>query len=144
MDVLNNILACASVGLDALYPDYPVFVELVPNELPERCFLLGFAGEVDVRHSLGSRYEVSGKLDIAYIAPRRGDVSHAENNTVFARLSLGLRHLSHNDVQIRLGDHTRRDADDVMHDICAFRTFLYRINDTPYMGGINVNPSIKE
>lgn len=144
MDILSDILACASVWLDSTYPDYPIFTEYVPNELPKRCFLLSYAGDVSINHSLGSRYEVSGKLDIAYIAPKRSDVSVQENNAVFVQLSLGMRHISFGKTRIRLGSHTRHDVDDVMHDICSFKTFLYNINDTPYMGKLNISPQIKE
>ncbi len=144
MDILNSILACASEALDGLYPNYPVFTEFVPDELPDRCFLLGFAGDVDIRHALGSRFEVRGKLDITFIAPRRDDESNQENNSVFSAISLQLRHLSHNDIQLRLGSHQRRDVDGVLHDICSFHTFLYKINDTPYMEKINIYPSMNE
>jgi hypothetical protein len=144
LDILNDILACASTALDVLYPDYPVFAELVPDELPERCFLLGFAGEIDIRHALGSRYEVSGKLDIAYFSPKRGDGASAENNTVFTNISLNLRHLSYKDIKLRLGNHQRRDVDGILHDICEFRTFLYKINGAPLMREISVSPAIEE
>jgi hypothetical protein len=144
LDILNDILACASTALDALYPDYPIFSELVPDELPERCFLLGFAGETDIKHSLGSRYEVSGKLDIAYFSPKRSDGANAENNTMFANISLNLRHLTYKDIKLRLGSHTRRDIDGVLHDICDFSTFLYKLNDAPLMWTINATPTIKE
>jgi hypothetical protein len=144
LDIFNDIVACVSIGLDSLYPGYPVFVELVPDELPVRCFLLGFAGEADIQHSIGSRYEVSGKLDIAYFSPKRADGANAENNTVFANLSLNLRHLSYMDVKLRIGSHHRRDVDGIMHDICDFSTFLYKINDAPLMREIRATPAIKE
>lgn len=144
MDILNDILACVSVALDGLFPDTKVFTELVPDELPERCFLLGYAGEADIKHALGSRYEISGKLDIAYIVPKKGESFKSESNEVFAAISLGLRHLAYDGVKIRLGEHRRQDTDGVLHDICAFKTFLYRTNDFPYMGKINVYPAIKE
>jgi hypothetical protein len=144
VDILNDILACVSVALDALHPEYPVFQELVPDELPERCFLLGFAGEVDISHEMSKRYRVSGKLDIAYISPKRGDETNRELNAMFQELSLKLHHLSFGGVKIRLGRHTRRIVDDVLHDICDFTTFLYEHSNTPVMERLEQNPVIKE
>lgn len=43
MDGLNVILAAVSVGLGSFFPNVPVYPELVPEKVPERCFLIGFA-----------------------------------------------------------------------------------------------------
>lgn len=142
MDILNDILACVSVGLDAVFPDYPIFVELIPDELPERCFILDYAGEAIIRHELGIRYRVSGSVDIKYLAPKRGQVSKRENNSVFLELSLKLHHLAYKKIQLNLEKHTRRDVDDVLHDICEFTTFLYELNPTPVMESLEQHPTI--
>lgn len=143
MDILNDILACVSVALDTLFPDYPVYTELVPEKLPKRCFLLGFAGDVESRRELNFRYQISGQLDIAYICPVRESSSRQECNRVFSTLSLKLRHLAFGEVKLRLEQHSRRDVDGVLHDICSFATFLQEQNDTPPIGRIQVQPAIK-
>lgn len=142
MDILNDILAATSVALDTLYPEIPVFTELVPNQLPEQCFLLGFAGELRLAHALGSRYELGGKLDIAYLAPKKVDNFRQELNMVFTRISLNLRHLRFGEVRLRLQDHRRQDVDDVMHSICAFSTCIYARNLTPRIRSLLAIPEV--
>jgi len=133
---------CVSVALDAIYPDCPIFVELVPNNLPKRCFILDYAGTVDVVREMANRWRVSGTIDIKYIAPKRGDVSKKENNAVFLEISLKLRHLTYKELKLRIDKHQRRDVDDVMHDICDFTIFVYELNSTPAMQTLTQRPNI--
>lgn len=138
MDVLNIILAALSKGLDALYPQMPIYPEFVPQGLPEKCFLIGFAGDVEIKHDVGSRYKVSGKLDIAYYAPQRGAELQGELNTVFASLSLHLRSIEHNGVKLRLHKHKRNVTDDVLHDICDFAAYLFEVDQAPLIDSVKV------
>ena len=72
MDILNDLLSAVSAGLDTLYPDVPVFAELVPDEIPARCFFVDFAGDPLLDKTVWNRHEVSGKLDITYCSQKTG------------------------------------------------------------------------
>lgn len=141
MDILNLILAALSTGLDELYPDIPIHSEWVPDKLPPRCFLIGFAGQVDVKKELGSRTKVSGTLDISYLPPEKKDETEVkkELNSVFANLSLQMNIIRYQNIVLKLQSHVRHDMDDVMHDLCAFSTFLYRQNETPKIKTIDID-----
>lgn len=141
MDVLNDILAALSLGIKTLLPDIPIYSEWVPDELPCECFLIGFAGEVNIGKAVSGRMVVSGQLDIVYLPPRKETELQARKkmNHIFSLLSLQLRVLRYKGVTIRLDQHTRRGADDELHDICRFETYLYESVESPVMGDIDVN-----
>lgn len=138
MDLLNDVLSAVSVGLDTHFPDVEIFPELVPNELPKRCFLIGFVGDVPNDRVSPNRYELSGTLDIAYISPKRGASLQRELNRVFMELSLHLQLVSFGGITVRLMQHKRRVVDDILHDICDFSTQLYQVEHTPKIRDIKI------
>lgn len=77
MDGLNVILAAVSVGLGSFFPNVPVYPELVPEKVPERCFLIGFAGGVEVSPQPHGSRKASGTLDVTYLAPATRDAGSA-------------------------------------------------------------------
>nr|WP_319487243.1 hypothetical protein [uncultured Caproiciproducens sp.] len=141
MDIFNIILAALSAGIDALYPDASIYSEWVPNKLPPRCFLIGFAGQVSVSEELGSRMKVSGKLDISYVPPeKQNDLEiKKELNEKFATLSLQLRLIQYSGCSLKLRNHTRHDDGDELHDLCDFSVFLYPVDNTPKVKNINID-----
>ena len=141
MDIFNLILSALSAGLDELYPDVPIYSEWIPDKLPARCFLIGFAGDVDVTTELGGRVNVSGKLDIAYLPPEKANELEVkkELNKVFANISLQLKDLRTEDCSLRLQNHTRHDDGDELHDLCDFTTFLYPVDKTPKIKDIDID-----
>lgn len=139
MDILNIILGAISNGIYALYPELDIFTEFVPEKLPKRCFLIGYAGEPTIKKDFGERYTVSGKIDIAYYVPKKAEELNAEFNRVFSNLSLELQSVEHEGVSIRLYNHERQIADDILHDICSFDTFLLRTDKTPKMKNVSID-----
>lgn len=141
MDIFNLILSALSTGLDELYPDVPIYSEWIPDKLPARCFLIGFAGDVDVTTELGGRVNVSGKLDIAYLPPEKADELKIkkELNEVFANISLQMMALRTEGCSLRLRNHTRHDDGDELHDLCDFSTYLYPIDNTPKVKTIDID-----
>lgn len=131
MDILNHILSALTIRLDTLYPEIPIYVELVPNQLPDRWFILEFAGDPEIRKSTGERYEVSGKVDIAYGSEGMGETFKKECNQVFTNLSLNLGVISYEGLTIRPGGFSRKVVDGVLHTVCSFKTFLFRVDITP-------------
>ena len=77
---------------------------------------------------------MSGSLDIAYLSPKRGEELVRELNQVFAGLCFGLQHITFNGTRLRLYNHTRQTADDVLHDICAFETFIIITDEAELIG----------
>lgn len=138
MDLLNDVLSAVSVGLDAHFPGVEIFPELVPNELPKRCFLLGFVGDVPNDRVSKNLYELSGTLDIAYLSPKRGASLQRELNRVFMEISLHLQLVAFGEISVRLMQHKRRVVDDILHDICNFSTQLYQVEHTPQIREIKV------
>lgn len=139
MDVLNIILGAVSNGLYSLYPELDIFTELVPEKLPKRCFLIGYAGEPNIKKDLGERYIVSGKVDIAYYVPKKEHELNAEFNRIFSELSFQLQYVKYEGVNIRLHNHQRQIADDVLHDICSFETFIFRNDNAPVISNISID-----
>ncbi|WP_283606494.1 phage tail terminator family protein [Faecalispora anaeroviscerum] len=141
MDIFNMILSALSVGLDGIYPDIPVYTEWVPDKLPARCFLIGFAGDVDVTKELGGRVNVSGKLDITYLPPEKTEEMKIkkELNKVFATISLQLRQLTFSGCALKLRNHTRHDDGDELHDLCDFTTLLHPVDETPKIKNIDID-----
>lgn len=140
MDIFNLILSALSTGLDELYPDVPIYSEWIPDKLPARCFLIGFAGDVDVTTELGGRVNVSGKLDIVYLPPEKTEELEIkkELNGVFATISLQLKNLQAEGFSLRLLGHTRHDDGDELHDLCDFSTYLYSVDNTPKIKDIEI------
>lgn len=138
MDALNDILAAAAVGLSELYPDIKIYNEDVPNEFPDKCFMLGFAGEPEIKKISPNRYKLSGKLDIAYYSTQNALLLRAEFNRVFYSLSLNLQIISFNNLTIRLNAHASNTVDGVLHDLCSFETFIAASDDTPLITTINI------
>lgn len=145
MDILNDILSALSVSLDALFPNIPICTELVPNNLPQRCFLIGYAGEATVTQEVSGRYKVSGKLDITYLPPEKEVElqTKREVNEVFARLALNLGVITFKALTLRLYDHTRQGSDEsALHDICKFSTFIFKNSNTPLMQNIKTDKEL--
>ncbi len=142
MDLLNDILAAVSVGLGVICPGIPVCVEDVPQRVPPRCFLIGYAGEVTVAPYPHGGRSVSGTIDITYFAPERGKEPEIkrELNVVFGQLSLGLSHVSYGGISVTLGRHRRTDdgKDGALRDLVSFRAFLYPVDTTPLMNDISI------
>lgn len=141
MDYLNLILAALSNGIDALYPDIAIYSEWVPDKMPTSCFLLGFAGEVSAAHEIGSRITVAGTLDITYAPALKQDELQikADINKKFAAISLQLKLITYEGVQLKLRRHRRHDTDDVMHDLCDFTLIIRAVDDTPQITNINID-----
>ena len=139
MDILNTILGGVSNGLYKLYPELDIFSEFVPEKLPQRCFLIGFAGEPIINKHLGERYKISGKIDIAYYVPKKTKELNEEFNKVFCTLAFELQNVEHEEIRIRLFSHERQVVDDVLHDICSFESFITKVNDSPMINNISVN-----
>jgi hypothetical protein len=141
MDIFNICLAALSKGLDGLYPDIPVYPEWIPDKLPERCFLIGFAGNTDVTRELGGRARVSGKFDITYLPSKKINDLKIKNelNKIFAALSLQLTQITNNGCTLKLLNHTRHDDGDELHDLCDFSTYLYPIDNTPKIRNIDID-----
>lgn len=139
------ILAALSTGIDGLYPDIPVYSEWVPGELPKRCFLIGFAGDTDVKGELGGRVKVSGKLDITYLPPEEAEDLKVkkELNTIFSTICLQLTSIHTEGVSLKLRNHTRHDDGDELHDLCDFTTFLYPVDDTPALKNLDDKGGLK-
>lgn len=140
MDCFNYILAALSKGLDSLFPDIPVFAEEIPQELPERCFLTGFAGEVEAIRDLGERYRIEGSLDITYLAPQNGPETEIrrELNRIAGKIALELGVIRYQDTVLRLRKHKYRTDGSELHNICEFSTFLFHLDQTPVMDQIKV------
>lgn len=142
MDILNDILSALSVGLDMLFPDTPIYPETVPDQVPSRCFLIGFAGGVDIVRQFPGRRKLSGKLDITYLAPEEKDSTGTkrELNRVYAALALHLTCVRYGSVELKLKQHRRVDdgSDGVLHDLCDFDTFLFAVEDIPVMETIDI------
>ena len=133
MDILNDILAAVSNGINSLYPNLDIFSEFVPDDLPDTCFMIGFAGEPEIKKELGKRYKASGKIDITYYVPKHSPTLNAEFNRVFLNLSLNLQRVTFNETTISLFSHTHKVDDDILHDICSFSTYIYANDNTPFI-----------
>ena len=138
MDILNDLLSAVSVGLDTLYPDVPVFAELVPDEIPARCFFVDFAGEPLLDKTVWNRHEVSGKLDITYCSQKTGTELQRELNAVCASLCLNLLAVSYGGITARLSGHQRQVVDRDLHILCNFCVHLYRIDNTPLIDTVRI------
>jgi len=143
MRILNGILAAVAAALDRLHPDIPVYVDFVPQRLPERCFLLGFAGSPEVKHDLGRRYLVTGQLDIAYYSPRREAGLAEDLNSIFDSLSAELQSIAGANFRLRLPSHRREVVDGVLHDIAPFEVYLLKTDATPLMRRIAARGGLK-
>ncbi|EYE88270.1 hypothetical protein Q428_08705 [Fervidicella metallireducens AeB] len=139
MDILNSILAGVSNGLYKLYPELDIFSEFVPEELPDRCFLIGFAGEPIINKHLGERYKITGKIDIAYFVPKKAKELNEEFNKVFCNLAFELQNVEYEGIRIRLFSHERQVVDEVLHDICSFESFVVKVDNSPMINNISVN-----
>lgn len=141
MDIFNMILAALSLGLDELYPEIPIYPEWIPEKLPQRCFLIGFAGNVDVARELGGRVNASGKLDITYLPPEKAEdlMIKKELNSIFSTICLQLTSIRTAEASLRLRGHTRHDDGDELHVLCDFSTFLYPVDETPEIKTINID-----
>lgn len=139
MDILNSILAGVSNGLYKLYPELDIFSEFVPEELPDRCFLIGFAGEPIINKHLGERYKITGKIDIAYFVPKKANELNEEFNKVFCNLAFELQNVEYEGIRIRLFSHERQVVDEVLHDICSFESFVVKVDNSPMINNISVN-----
>ena len=115
----------------------------MPQCLPQRCFLLGYAGEVVVQPCPGSHWRITGTLDVTYLAPQRGQALAVkqELNSVFMQLSLQLTCVRHNDLEIHLQRHRRTEdgADQTLHDLVRFEAVLIREDIIPLMRDIKIN-----
>jgi len=138
MDALNDILAAVAIGLFRLYPEVKTYSENVPNELPDKCFIIGFAGEPKIEKFINNRFKFSGKLDISYLSNNNELSINSEYNHVFYNLSLNLQVISYENFTVRLNSHTIRTVDNVMHDICSFETFIVAHDETPEIKQITV------
>lgn len=142
MDILNDILSALSVGLDAMFPDVSIYPEVVPEKVPPRCFLIGFAGGVETVRQLPGRHKLTGKLDITYLAPESKDSTETkrELNRVYAALALHLTHIRYGPVELLLKRHRRVDdgSDGTLHDLCDFDTFLFYTENIPVMETIDI------
>lgn len=138
MDIFNLILQAVSCKLDTLYPEVPIFCEIVPQKLPERCFILHFAGSPEIAGELDNRSRVSGTVDIAYFAPQHALTLRQEHNRVFAHTALQLRQLSAPGLRLTLYGHRRQDVDRVLHVLANFQTWLYKVDSTPKISDIRI------
>lgn len=141
MDIFNITLTALSIGLDELYPDIPIYPEWVPDKLPQRCFLIGFAGNVDVTRELGGRVKAAGKLDVTYLPPEKTEdlKIRRELNEIFSTICLQLTSIHAEGVTLKLRGHTRHDDGDELHILCDFSTFLYPIDETPKIASIDID-----
>ena len=141
MDGLNVILAAVSVGLGSFFPNVPVYPELVPEKVPERCFLIGFAGGVEVSPQPHGSRKASGTLDVTYLAPATGTPEvRRELNSVFFTLALELRRVTYEGVDLMLRRHRRTDDGKAgrMQDLIAFSALFFPVDDTPRMNDISI------
>lgn len=132
-DKLNIMLEALANSIDSLFPSVPVFKEDVPDSLPEKCFIISYAGDVDVKKQCPRLYRISGSFDISYFSESNTFSQRAEFNSVFLSLSLNMQMISKSDMKIRLNNHISRTVDNVLHDICAFDTFLRVDDDTEFI-----------
>lgn len=139
MDILNIILGAVSNGIYNLYPELDIFTEFVPEKLPKRCFLLGYAGDPKINKDLGERYLVSGKIDIAYFIPKKDKELNEEFNRVFSNIAFGLQYAEYEGIKVRLFNHERQVADGVLHDICNFESFIFKADNSPSINDISVD-----
>lgn len=141
-DILNFLLYALSNGINEIFPDIPVIAEEVPDELPEECFLIGFAGEISIEHDFDRRYKVEGSFDITYIL-KKNSGAESRHNEIFSKLSLEMKIVSYKDIlSLRLGSHKKRTVDNALHDICKFKTFLYEIENTPLIQNIDYQEEV--
>lgn len=139
MDILNEILTAVSVTLDVLFPGTPVYAEDIPQELPERYFILDYAGNPEIKLELGRRYIISGRLDIAYYIPLEQPDAHKELNAVFATLALQMQRCVSDLLSLRLETHQRNVVDFALHDICPFTCWLLCESGIPEIKDITIN-----
>lgn len=138
MDLLNDIMAALSKALNGVFPDVPVFAEEIPQELPERCFLIGFAGQVETALGRCDRYAVTGSLDITYLAPEELPDVKEELNRVAFRLSFGTEIIEHNGLSLRLRRHNCRTDGNELHDICPFYAAVRRVTQPAMMEDLKI------
>lgn len=138
MDLLNDIMAALSKGLAGLFPDVPVFAETVPQELPERCFLVGFAGQVETALGRCDRYAVTGSLDITYLAPEELPDAKEELNRVSFVLSVGLNIIQYNGLALTLRRHSCRTDGNELHDVCPFYAAVRRVKPVTLMEDLKI------
>lgn len=138
MDLFNDIMAALSKGLAKLFPDVPIFPETVPQELPERCFLAGFAGQVETALGRCGRYAVTGSLDITYLAPEDATDTREELNQVSFVLSVGLNIIQHGGLALTLRRHECRTDGNELHDVCPFYAAVRRVHPVTMMEDLKV------
>lgn len=138
MDLLNDIIAALSKGLAKLFPDIPIFPETVPQELPQRCFLIGFAGQVETALGRCDRYAVTGSLDITYLAPEDAADTREELNRVSFVLSVGLNVIQHGGMALTLRRHQCRTDGNELHDVCPFHAAVRRVKTTAAMEDLKI------
>lgn len=138
MDLLNDIMAALSKGLAGLFPDIPVFAETIPQELPERCFLVGYAGQVETALGRCDRYAVTGSLDITYLTPEEFPDARKELNQVAARLALELNMIRFGELTLRLHRHNCQTDGNELHDVCPFYAAVRRVKPVVLMEDLHI------
>ncbi len=141
MDVLNDILDTLSVGIRNAVPGVPIFVDEILADVPERFFLIGFAGGVTSTAAPFGGRSISGTLDITYVAPPRNiPQRRRELNGVYNLLMIRVTNIN-GKVRLQLSNHRRTDdgRDGVMHDLCQFSVSIRPVDDAVKIGSVSID-----
>lgn len=141
-DVFHNIQGGVTIALDGLFPNYPAFGDEVPQNLPERCFIVAVE-EPSSRRAFGRRYEVKGTVDIAYYSPLMALDREQELNDVYATVAGGIEVLQCGELKVVLPTKTRGEETAPLHIRCPFTLHIYKSIDDPLMGQITQKEVIK-
>ncbi|MDL2217383.1 hypothetical protein LJC27_01845 [Christensenellaceae bacterium OttesenSCG-928-M15] len=136
-ELLNNILAAVTKELDALFAPLPVFGDEVPQELPDRCFIVSLE-DVDGRKAYGRRYELKGTVDIAYYSPVMALDRDREHNEIYARCFLEIGVIEFADLKFALSQKSKSDSGGALHIRSPFLLHLYAIADDPLISSITI------
>ncbi len=141
MDVLNDILDTLSMGLRKAVPGVPIFVDEIIQDVPERYFIISFAGGVTSTAAPFGGRTISGTLDITYVAPPRGVPQRRwELNGIYNLLMIHLTEID-GKLRLQLSNHRRTDdgRDGVMHDLCQFRVSIRPVDDAAKIGSVSID-----
>lgn len=135
-DILNAVLTALSQRLHSVFPEVSIFSEIVPQSLPDKCFFVDFAGNVNIKKELGRRYCCSGKLDISFYIDRMSESARAEYNRVYSAIAAEMKYISADGMKIRLDNYVRNITDDILHVLCDFNIKYAEVDNTEMIGKV--------
>jgi hypothetical protein len=141
-DIFHSILGGVTAAVDALYPDYPIYADEVPQKTPDRFFTASIE-EPDSRRAFGRRYELKGIVDIAYHSPIMAVDRERELNDVYATITSNIDVVECGDIKVALSTKSRGKETIPLHIRCPFTLHLYISQDAPLMGRITIKEAIK-